>query len=53
MASAGRIISMIEQFDVFFLEEPAPPENVDAMAESQRSTNIRIATGEGVQGHFN
>ena len=52
MASAGRIIAMLEPFDVFFLEEPVPPENVDAMAALQRSTNIPIATGEGVQGHF-
>ena len=52
VASAGRIISMLEPFDVFFLEEPVPPENVDAMAALQRSTNIPIATGEGVQGHF-
>ncbi len=51
-ASAGRIVSMLEPFDVFFLEEPVPPENVDAMATLQRSTNIPIATGEGVQGHF-
>jgi galactonate dehydratase len=53
LASAGRIATMLEPFDVFFLEEPVPPENVDAMAMIQRSTNIPIATGEGVQGHFN
>jgi galactonate dehydratase len=52
MATAGRIIKMLEPFDVFFLEEPVPPENVEAMAALQRSTNIPIATGEGVQGHF-
>ncbi|MCP5113724.1 MAG: mandelate racemase/muconate lactonizing enzyme family protein, partial [bacterium] len=52
LASAGRIIQALEPFDVFFLEEPVPPENVDAMAELQWSTNIPIATGEGVQGHF-
>ncbi|MEZ5402168.1 MAG: mandelate racemase/muconate lactonizing enzyme family protein [Bryobacteraceae bacterium] len=52
MASAGRIIRMLEPFDVFFLEEPAPPENVDAMAALQASTKIPIATGEGLQGHF-
>lgn len=52
VASAGRIIAMLEPFDVFFLEEPVPPENVDAMAALQRTTNIPIATGEGVQGHF-
>jgi galactonate dehydratase len=53
MASAGRIIKMLEPFDPFFLEEPVPPEDVDAMAALQRSTNIPIATGEGLQGHFN
>lgn len=52
VASAGRIIKMLEPFDPFFLEEPVPPENVDAMAELQRSTNIPIATGEGLQSHF-
>jgi galactonate dehydratase len=53
MATAGRIIKMLEPFDVFFLEEPVPPESVDAMAALQRSTNIPIATGEGILGHFN
>jgi galactonate dehydratase len=53
MASAGRIVKMIEPFDPFFLEEPVPPENMEAMAMLQASTNIPIATGEGIQGHFN
>jgi galactonate dehydratase len=44
---------MLEPFDPFFLEEPVPPENVDAMAALQRSTNIPIATGEGLQTHWN
>jgi galactonate dehydratase len=52
VASAGRIILALQEYDLFFLEEPVPPENVDAMAELQRSTNIPIAAGEGVQGHF-
>ncbi|MBL8216922.1 MAG: mandelate racemase/muconate lactonizing enzyme family protein [Bryobacterales bacterium] len=53
MATAGRIIKMLEPFDPFFLEEPIPPESVEAMAALQRSTNIPIATGEGLQSHFN
>ncbi|MFN7923284.1 MAG: mandelate racemase/muconate lactonizing enzyme family protein [Bryobacteraceae bacterium] len=53
MASAGRIVKMLEPFDPFFLEEPVPPEDVDAMALLQASTNIPIATGEGLQSHFN
>ena len=32
MATAGRIIKMLEPFDPFFLEEPVPPENMEAMA---------------------
>ena len=52
IATAGRIVKMLEPFDPFFLEEPVPPEDVDAMAALQRSTNIPIATGEGIQGHF-
>ena len=44
---------MLEPFDPFFLEEPVPPEDVDAMASLQRSTNIPIATGEGLQTHWN
>lgn len=53
IASAGRITKMLEPFDPFFLEEPVPPEDVDAMAAIQRSTNIPIATGEGLQSHWN
>ena len=46
-ASAGRIVKMLEPFDPFFLEEPVPAENMDAMAEVQRSTNIPLAIGRG------
>jgi galactonate dehydratase len=51
-ATAGRIVKMLEPFDPFFLEEPVPAENMDAMAAVQRSTNIPIATGEGLQSHY-
>ena len=52
LASAGRIVKMLEPYDPFFLEEPVPPEDVDAMAALQRSTNIPIATGEGLFSHY-
>lgn len=52
VASAGRIVRAMEPFDPFFIEEPLPPENVEALAALQRSTNIPIATAEGIQGHF-
>lgn len=53
VATAGRIIKVLEPFDLFFLEEPVPPEDLDAMAALQRSTNMPISTGEGLQSHFN
>jgi galactonate dehydratase len=52
IATAGRIVKMLEPLDPFFLEEPVPPENMEALAALQASTNIPIATGEGIQGHF-
>ncbi len=52
VASAGRILRAMEPFDPFFVEEPLPPENVEALSDLQRSTNIPIATAEGIQGHF-
>lgn len=51
-ASAGRIARALEPYDPFFLEEPVPPEDVDAMAEVQRATGIPIATGEGLFSHY-
>ncbi len=46
MWSAIRMAQKLEPFDPFFYEEPIPPDNVDAMAEVQRSINLPIATGE-------
>ncbi len=46
IASAVRIAKAIEPYNPMFLEEPVPPENVDAMLEVQRATSIPIAAGE-------
>ena len=46
MWSAIRMAQKLEPFDPFFYEEPIPPDNVDAMAEVQRSINLPVATGE-------
>ena len=53
MHSAGRIVKMLEPLDVFFLEEPVPPEDIEAMALLQHQTNVPIATGESLQSHYN
>lgn len=44
--SAIRLAQKLEPFDPFFYEEPVPPDNVEAMAEVQRSINFAVATGE-------
>jgi galactonate dehydratase len=46
LATAGRITRLLEPYDPFFLEEPVPPENVEAMLQIQNSTHIPIAAGE-------
>lgn len=46
MWSAIRMAHKLEPFDPFFYEEPIPPDNIDAMAEVQRSINLPVATGE-------
>lgn len=43
---AKLLIKELEHFTPFFIEEPCPPENVDALVDISRSTYIPIATGE-------
>jgi L-alanine-DL-glutamate epimerase-like enolase superfamily enzyme len=38
----------LEPFNLMFLEDPVPPENIDAMAKVTASTSIPICTGEWV-----
>ena len=45
-SSAIRLARRLEQYDPLWLEEPAPPDNIEAMAQVARSTTIPIATGE-------
>ncbi|MBI4553739.1 MAG: mandelate racemase/muconate lactonizing enzyme family protein [Candidatus Latescibacteria bacterium] len=47
--SAGiRVAQALEPYDLMWLEEPVPPENVDAMREVKRSTKTPICTGENL-----
>jgi galactonate dehydratase len=41
-----RLCQALESFGLMFVEEPTPPENVDALVEVNRSTSIPIAAGE-------
>lgn len=45
-SSAIRLAKRLEPYDPLWLEEPVPPENVEAMATVARATSIPIATGE-------
>ena len=46
LPQARRLAKRFEEFDLFFFEEPLPPENIDALVELKRSTTTPIATGE-------
>jgi galactonate dehydratase len=42
----------VEPYDLLWLEEPVPPENLDALVEVRRSTSTPICTGENVYTRF-
>ncbi|WP_254863265.1 mandelate racemase/muconate lactonizing enzyme family protein [Halovivax gelatinilyticus] len=46
--SAKRLARALEQYDVWWLEDPVPPENHDVQREVTRSTSTPIAAGENV-----
>jgi galactonate dehydratase len=44
---AIRLLRALEPFDLFFFEEPVPPDNVDALANLRAAgLNVNLATGE-------
>ncbi|ELZ07149.1 muconate lactonizing mandelate racemase protein [Halovivax asiaticus JCM 14624] len=46
--SAKRLASALEPYDVWWLEDPVPPENHDVQCDVTRSTTTPIAAGENV-----
>ncbi len=44
--SAKRLAAALEAYDVWWLEDPVPPENLEVQAEVTRSTLTPIAAGE-------
>lgn len=44
--SAKRLARKLEPYDLMWLEDPVPPENMDAQREVTRATDVPIATGE-------
>jgi galactonate dehydratase len=45
-AMSIKLARALEPYDIWFLEEPAPPENPKALAQVARATTIPVATGE-------
>ena len=44
--NAIRLANRIEKYDPFWLEEPVPPNNINAMAKVAHKINFPVATGE-------
>jgi gluconate/galactonate dehydratase len=44
--SAKRLCQVLEPYDLMWLKDPVPPENMDAQREITRAARIPIATGE-------
>jgi galactonate dehydratase len=47
-SSAIRLARALEPFDLLWLEDPVPPENIDAMARVAEATATPICTGENL-----
>ena len=50
--SARRLTSALEEYDIWWLEDPVPPENHDVQREVTRETSVPIAAGENVYRKF-
>jgi galactonate dehydratase len=48
ISGAQRLVHAMEPFDLMWLEDPIPPENVEAMAKVTASTSTPICTGESL-----
>lgn len=48
MTTAKRVAKEMEPFKLLWLEEPVPPENIDAMRDVRESTKTPIACGENL-----
>jgi galactonate dehydratase len=49
---AIEIAREIEEYKIYFYEEPVPPDNIDALVRVARSINIPVATGERICTHW-
>jgi len=50
--SSIRVAQALEPYNLMWLEEPVPPENVEALAEVRRKTSTPICAGENLYTRF-
>ena len=46
--TALRAARVLDDFDIYFLEEPLPPDDVDGFAKLTQSARVKIASGESL-----
>jgi len=46
--SAKRLLAAVEEYDVWWIEDPVPPENYDVQREVTRSSTTPVTVGENV-----
>ena len=52
LPAAKRIVAAVERFDPVWIEDPVRNDNIPALADLARSTNIPIAAGENLGSRF-
>jgi galactonate dehydratase len=52
LPSAVRAAHALEEFELLWLEEPVPPENLDALAELRHRVAVPVAAGENLYGRY-
>jgi len=52
LPTAIRIARRLAEYRPFFIEEPIPPENIDALVEFKRLAGVPVATGEMLVTHY-
>jgi galactonate dehydratase len=48
--TAERLCRALEPYDLAYIEDPLPPENVDALRELKRRVDVTLLTGENLYG---
>lgn len=48
IATGIRVVNAMKEFNPFFVEEPTPPDSLDALAEVRKKSPVPIAAGERI-----